>query len=193
MTQYIGRMRALLCMAFVVTALVAASAQDTSSGSISGTVTDSTGALIKGATVKLINTDRGATIRTVTTNSSGFYTATSLPLGTYTVEIADQGFKTENVKGLVLHVADQLTVNRSLSPGSTGETVSVEADQVQLNLQDATSAGLINSTQINQLVMVSRNYETLLNLQPGVAYGGATDVLQRGPVGVNGASSVVNF
>src|SRR6202012_4439707 len=43
------------------------------------------------------------------------------------------------------------------------------------------------------LVMVSRNYENLMTLQPGVAYGGATDVLQRGPVGVNGASSVVNF
>lgn len=193
MTQYTRKMRAALCTAFVATALVAAGAQDTSSGSISGTVTDSSGAVIKGATVKLINTDRGATIRTVTTNGSGFYTATSLPLGTYTVEIADQGFKTADVKGLVLHVADQLTVNRSLSAGSAGETVSVEANQVQLNLEDATSAGLINSTQINQLVMVSRNYETLLNLQPGVAYGGTTDVLQRGPVGVNGASSVVNF
>jgi hypothetical protein len=186
-------MRAALCTAFVATALVAAGAQDTSSGSISGTITDSSGAAIKGATVKLINTDRGATIRTVATNGSGFYTATSLPLGSYTVQISDQGFKTEDVKGVVLHVSDALTVSRSLSAGSAGETISVEADQVQLNLQDATSAGLINSTQINQLVMVSRNYENLLNLQPGVAYGGATDVLQRGPVGVNGASSVVNF
>src|SRR5580704_13387279 len=132
-------------------------------GSISGTITDSSGAAIKGATVKLINTDRGATIRTVATNGSGFYTATSLPLGSYTVQISDQGFKTEDVKGVVLHVSDALTVSRSLSAGSAGETISVEADQVQLNLQDDTSAGLINSTQINQLVMVSRNYENQLN------------------------------
>ena len=74
MTQYIRRMRAFLFTAFVATALVAAGAQDTSSGSISGTVTDSTGAVIKGATVRLINTDRGATIRTVTTNGSGLLT-----------------------------------------------------------------------------------------------------------------------
>lgn len=193
MTQYIRKIRAILCTAFVATALVGAGAQDTSSGSISGTITDSTGAAIKGATVKLINTDRGATVRTVETNSSGFYTATSLPLGTYTVEVADQGFKTEAVKGIVLHVSDALTISRSLVAGNSGETVNVQADQVQLNLQDATSAGLINSTQINELVMVSRNYETLINLQPGVAYGGTTDQLQRGPIGVNGASSVVSF
>jgi len=193
MNQYIRKMGAALCTAFVATALVTAGAQDTSSGSISGTITDSTGAAIKGASVKLINKERGTTVRTVTTNGSGFYTATNLPLGTYTVEIEDQGFKTEDVKGLVLHVSDQLTVNKSLAVGSAGETVSVEADQVQLNLQDATSAGLINSNQINNLVMVSRNYESLMNLQPGVAYGNATDVLQRGPVGVGGASSVVNF
>ncbi len=193
MTQTMRRMGAALCAAFITTALVTANAQDTTSGSISGTVTDSTGAAIRGATVKLVNTDRGGTVATETTNSSGYYTATHLPLGTYTVEIADQGFKTEDVRGVVLHVNDALTISRSMTPGSTGETVSVEASPVQLNLQDATSAGLINSTQINELTMVSRNYESLMNLQPGVAYGGTTDVLQRGPVGVNGASSVVNF
>jgi hypothetical protein len=172
---------------------VGAWAQDTTSGSISGTVTDSSGVAIKGATIELINTDRGATIRTLTTNSAGFFTGTSLPLGTYTVHIVDAGFKPVNVTDIVLHVNDALTVNRSLSAGSVNETVSVRSDQVQLNFQDATSAGLINSTQINQLVMVSRNYETLINLQPGVAFGGTTDQLQRGPIGVNGSSSVVAF
>lgn len=194
-------LKRFVCSAVWVVALAAlvgfgcagAWAQDTTTGSISGTITDSTGAVVKGASVKLINTDRGATIRTVTTNGSGSYTATSLPLGTYTVEVTNQGFKTLDVKGVVLHVNDALTVSRALETGGTTETVSVEADAVQLNLQDATSAGLINSTQINELVMVSRNYESLMNLQPGVAYGGATDVLQRGPVGVGGASSVVNF
>jgi len=193
MTERTRWMRTALCSVFIATAMIAAGAQDTSSGSISGTITDSTGAAIKGATVNLINNDRGATVRTVTTNGSGFYTATSLPLGTYTVQISDQGFKSENVKGLVLHVADALTVNRTLPAGSTSETINVEASAVQLNLQDATSAGLINSEQINNLVMVTRNYESLVNLQPGVTFSGSTDVLQRGPVGVNGASSVVAF
>lgn len=179
----------LLLSGFTLSAV----AQDATTGSISGTITDSSGAAIKGATVKLINADRNATIRTVPTNGAGFYTATSLPLGRYTVEVSDQGFKTQDVNGLVLHVNDALTVNQTMAPGSTGESVTVQASEVQLNLENATSQGLINSTQINQLVMVSRNYENLMTLQPGVAYGGATDVLQRGPVGVNGASSVVNF
>ncbi len=177
----------------MVTALVAAGAQDATSGSISGTITDSSGAAIKGATVKLINTDRGTTIRTLTTNGAGFYTGTALPLGTYTVQIVDQGFKTESVTGIVLHVSDALTVNRLLSAGGASETVTVTADTLGINLQDATSQGLINSEQMNEMPLVTRNYETLMNLQPGVAYGGATDDLTRGPSGLSGASSTVNF
>jgi hypothetical protein len=162
-------------------------------GSISGTITDSTGAAIKGATVTLINTDRGQDIRTLSTSTSGFYTATSLPLGTYTVRVAAPGFKTETVTGLVLHVSDSLTVNRKLVTGSVSETITVTADELQLNLQDATSAGLINSTQINNLTMITRNYETLINLQPGVAFGGASDQLNRGPNSPTGGSSTVAF
>jgi hypothetical protein len=193
MTRRTGWIKAAFCTAFVATAISVAGAQSATSGSISGTITDSTGAAIKGATVKLINTDRGATVRTVPTNSTGYYTATSLPLGTYTVEVTDQGFKTVDVKGLVLHVNDALTVNHALPNGAVNETVSVAADEAQLNLQNATSQGLINSTQINQLVMVTRNYESLVELQPGVVFGGGSDNLLRGPVGVGGGSSVVNF
>jgi Carboxypeptidase regulatory-like domain/TonB dependent receptor len=185
--------RISLILAVLLSLTVFAAAQDATTGSISGTVTDSTGAVIKNATVTLTNTDRGEVIRAVPTNSSGFFTATSLPLGTYSVKVEDVGFKTEVVTGLVLHVSDALTVNRTLTPGAVSEVVSVTAASAQLNLSDATSAGLLNSTQINELTMVSRNYESLMTLQPGVAYGNATDNLQRGPVGVNGSSSVVNF
>ncbi|MES2390181.1 MAG: carboxypeptidase-like regulatory domain-containing protein, partial [Acidobacteriota bacterium] len=184
-----GVLAAVALLAFAATGY----AQDASTGSISGTVKDSTGALIAGATVTITNTDRGAVQRTLVTNSSGFYTATSLPLGHYVVKIDEKGFKAETVTGIQLHVSDALTVNGALSAGSEGESVQVVAESQGVNLQDATSAGLINSTQINELVMVSRNYETLINLQPGVAFGGTTDQLQRGPIGVNGASSVVAF
>jgi hypothetical protein len=185
--------RISLCLALLLTFATAASAQQATTGSISGTITDSSGAVIKGATVTLTNSDRGEVVRTVTTTSAGSYTATSLPLGTYDIKVENTGFKTELVTALVLHAEDALTVNRTLIPGSVNEVVSVTAASVQLDLSDATSAGLINSNQINELTMVSRNYESLMTLQPGVAYGGATDNLQRGPVGVNGASSVVNF
>jgi hypothetical protein len=170
-----------------------ACAQSSVSGSISGTVTDSTGALVSGATVTITNTDRGEVMRVLKTSNAGFYTATSLPLGTYKVTIADAGFRTEAVTGVVLHANDALTVNRTLALGAASEVVSVTADQAQLDFEDATSQSLINSTQLNEMPLVTRNYETLMNLQPGVVYGGGTDDLTRGPSGIGGASSVVNF
>jgi len=170
-----------------------AAAQSSVSGSISGTVTDSSGAVIQGATVTLTNTDRGEDIRVLPTNSAGFFTAESLPLGTYTVKIADAGFKTDAVTDLVLHANDALTVNRILVPGGANEVVTVTAAEAQLNLENASSEGLINGEQMSEMPLVTRNYETLMNLQPGVAYGGASDQLARGPSGLSGASSTVAF
>jgi Carboxypeptidase regulatory-like domain/TonB-dependent Receptor Plug Domain len=163
------------------------------SGSISGTITDSSGAVISGAAVTLTNTDRGEKIRVLTTNSAGFFTAESLPLGTYSVTVAFSGFKTDVVTGLLLHANDALTVNRSLVPGGTNEVITVTADEAQLDLQDATSSGLINSAQINEMPLITRNYESLINLQPGVAFGGASDQLNRGPNSPTGGSSTVAF
>jgi hypothetical protein len=170
-----------------------AQAQDASTGSISGTITDASGAAVKGATVRLVNTDRNQTIRTIMTNGAGFYTGTSLPLGTYTVHVEDSGFKPVNVTGLILHTSDALTVNRALSAGGASETVTVSADEARVNLEDPTAAGLINSEQLNEMPLLTRNYETLLNLQPGVAFGGASDQLMRGPSGLSGSSSTVAF
>ena len=168
-------------------------AQDALTGSISGTVMDSTGAIIVGATVTITNTDRGQDLRVLKTNAEGFYTATSLPLGAYTVKVVNTGFKTETVTGLQLHAADALTVNRSLVAGSVSEVITVTAAEEQLNLEDSTSQTLINSEQMSEMPLVTRNYEMLMNLQPGVAFGGASDDLTRGPSGLGGASSTVAF
>jgi len=162
-------------------------------GSISGTVVDPSGAVIQGATVVLTNTDRGQDVRTLKTSSAGFYAAQSLPLGTYTVKVEDTGFKTETVTGLVLHAADALTVNKTLIAGSVSEVVNVTADVAQLNLEDSTSSGLINGEQMNELVLNNRNYEQFLELQPGVVYGGSTDQLYVGSTAPGGMSNTVNF
>src|SRR5579859_4171931 len=147
-----------------------ATAQSSVSGSISGTVTDSSGAIIQGAVVTITNTDRGQDITALKTTSSGYYTAGSLPLGAYTVKVSYPGFKTEVVTGLLLHANDALTVNRALSAGGTNETVTVTAADAQLNLENASSEGLINGEQMSEMPLVTRNYETLMNLQPGVVF-----------------------
>jgi hypothetical protein len=186
---------ALLTAIGLVFTVSYATAQSSVSGSISGTITDATGAVISGASVTITNTDRGEDIRVTKTNGAGFFMAESLPLGAYKVTITSSNFKTEVVAGIVLHAADELTVNRALTPGGANEVVTVNASDllVNVNLEDATSAGLINSEQMNEMPLVTRNYETLMNLQPGVTFGGATDDLTRGPSGLGGASSTVAF
>jgi len=188
-----GWVRGVFTAAIFAALAFSGRAQDATTGSITGTVTDSTGAIIKGATVVLTNTDRNQIERTLTTNGAGSYTATSLPLGNYTVKASSSGFTTIITNGITLHVADALTVNEKLNPGSASDTVTVTDQAPSINLTDATSAGLINSTQIKELTMVTRNYESLVELQPGVVFGGGSDNLLRGPVGVGGGSSVVNF
>ncbi len=185
-------LRIALCLTMLFGLAAFATAQETT-GSISGTITDSSAAAIKGASVILTNTDRGQDVRVLTTNSSGFYTGTSLPLGTYTVKVSQSGFKTEIVTSLVLHANDALTVNRTLSVGNVAETVTVTADQVQLNLENGMSQGLIDGTQVRELVLNNRNYEQLLLLQPGVSYGGASDQLYIGNSLPSGTSNTVAF
>jgi hypothetical protein len=192
MTRLGLRIPTFVLVALLTMFSVVAKAQETT-GSISGTINDSSGASVKGATVTLTNKDRGQDVRTLTTNAAGFYTATSLPLGTYSVKVTAGGFKGEEVTGLVLHVNDALTVNRTLVVGNASEVVTVTADQVQLNLENGMSEGLINGTQIRQLSLNNRNYEQLLLLQPGVSYGGANDQLYIGTSLPAGTSNQVAF
>jgi hypothetical protein len=172
---------------------VLARAQEVS-GSISGTVVDASGASVSGAVVTLTNTDRAYVERTVKTDKVGYYTATSLPLGNYSVTIATKGFKTASVTGLVLHANDALKVDQKLAVGSASETVTVVANQAAINLENGMSEGLVNGTQIRELVLNNRNYEQLLTLQPGVAYGSATnDQLYIGAVLPTGTSAQVAY
>ena len=85
----------VLCVSLWLGSAAFAGGQDATTGSISGVVTDASGAVIKGAMVVLINTDRNHVERTLTTSGSGFFTATALPLGTYTVKISDAGFRSD--------------------------------------------------------------------------------------------------
>ena len=93
----------------------------------------------------------------------------------------------------MLHVNDALTVNQQLKTGNTTEQVSIQADAVQLNFEDATSAGLISGQQARELVLNNRNYEQLIQLQPGVSYGGANDQLYVGSTVPSGSSNQVAF
>jgi len=169
-----------------------ASAQD-ASGSISGMVTDPSNALVAGATVTITNVDRGSVARVLNTSTQGAYAAPSLPPGQYSITVQAAGFRKTTVDKLVLHINEALAANVKLQVGDETQSVTVEADAVAINLENATSAGLINGTQMRELVLNNRNYEQLLALQPGVSYGGTSDQLYIGGSLPSGTTATVSF
>ena len=102
-------------------------AQTAATGTISGTVTDSTGAVVANASVLITDTDTGVT-RTVPTNSEGSYTATFLQPGHYEVAVSSTGFGKVNRKNLILTVGQTLTVDTSLTTGSVATEVVVTSE-----------------------------------------------------------------
>ncbi|MGA1983643.1 MAG: carboxypeptidase-like regulatory domain-containing protein [Acidobacteriaceae bacterium] len=165
--------RGAVWFVLLMTGLVLARAQEVS-GNISGTVVDAAGAVVGGATVTLTNTDRAYVERTLTTNKAGYYSATSLPLGTYSVTVAMKGFKTATETGIVLNASDELKVDEKLVVGAPTETVTIVADAARVNMENGQSSGLINGTQLRELILNNRNYEQFLAMQPGVSNGNAT-------------------
>ncbi|HEV2445022.1 MAG TPA: carboxypeptidase-like regulatory domain-containing protein, partial [Candidatus Sulfopaludibacter sp.] len=180
---------------FVLAAFLAASGfgQDIT-GSIAGTVTDPSGAGVPNAKVVVTNTDRGAVLRTVNTDTSGNFSAPLLPIGTYSISAEAAGFKTSNRVGIALNVNDKLVVNLPLEVGQITEQVTVEASAVEVELASATASNLISGQQIRELSINNRNYEQLVALMPGVS-NGASDQLYIGatnPLGTNTVSFAIN-
>jgi hypothetical protein len=103
---------------------------------------------VNGAKVTVTNTDRAFVERTLTTNKAGFYAASSLPLGKYSVSITVKGFKTSTISGVVLHASDQLKVDQKLEVGAATETVNIVVNQAPINLENGMSEGLITGNQI---------------------------------------------
>lgn len=161
-------------------------------GDIRGIVRDPSGAVVTGAKVTVTNIDRNTTLRTLTTGSDGSYVATALPVGRYKVVIDAQGFHTFTAENIILNINDRRVVDIALKIGSEATTVNVEDTPVQVDLNTAQQAGLINGTQIRELAVLSRNFVQLVALQPGVTTDMATDQLYVGASNPTGFSNQIN-
>jgi Carboxypeptidase regulatory-like domain len=161
-------------------------------GQIRGIVTDSSGAVVSNAKVTITNTDRNQVIRTLETDSSGEYVAPFLPVGRYSIAVEVKGFSKYVKNDIVLNVSDRLTVDTALQAGALTETVSVEADPLQVNTQNVAVEGLITGTQVRELPLNNRNYEQLVTLQPGVTSNTA-DQVYVGTTNPQGAVNIVSF
>jgi len=177
----------------VVILLGAALAWAGITGSISGVVTDSTGAVIAGAAVTATETQTG--VRTeIATDSKGFYNFPSLPIGTYTVEVRAHGFKTYTQNDLVVDANSALRVNVTLQLGEATERIIITTDAVQVETQNTQMGEVISGSKIAAVPLNGRAFTDLLSLQPGVvptAYGSqAPDINSRGPSGGLDAGNV---
>lgn len=163
------RQKFQVCVIFLVTLMMAAtlSAQNITA-TITGTVTDATGAVIPGATVTATNTATGLT-RTAQSTGTGAYTLPQLPVGTYTVKISDKGFTSYQANDVTLHVGDQLGLNVSLKAGSVSQEVTVSTAAVPVQTASAAQSDTVTGTQIRNLQLNNRNFEQLVTLQPGVS------------------------
>jgi hypothetical protein len=141
--------------------------------SVQGLVTDSSGAIVSGARVTLTNEATGVS-NTVTTNETGNYTFPLVPVGNYAMRVEMSGFKTEAVRSLRVETAAQVRQNFELQVGQLAETVEVSATAAVLNTENATVGGVIENKRIIELPLNGRNVVSLAVLVPGVQFGERT-------------------
>jgi Carboxypeptidase regulatory-like domain/TonB dependent receptor len=139
----------------------------TSSGRILGIVADQSGGVIPGATVTIIDTQRGVA-RTLTTDDAGEYNAPTLIPGTYTVRVEAQGFKKLNRQNVLLEVGREVRVDLTLQPGEKTETITVTDSIPLVEATNGTLGGTLSTAEINDLPLNGRNYQSLMGLRPGV-------------------------
>jgi hypothetical protein len=138
-------------------------------GRISGTVQDSNGASVPNASVKVVNSANNSE-RAVTTDESGFYTVTNLPVGSYTIEAEAKGYKKALVSGQTVTADARLTVDLKLEVGEVSETVEiVGAAGETVNTTSGEVSRVIDQQQVQNLALNGRNYIQLLSFVPGVA------------------------
>ncbi len=138
-----------------------------SAGRIVGTVTDQSGGVVAGATVTIVDTERGVT-RTLTTDDAGEYNAPNLNPGAYTVRAEAKGFKRIERQNVVIEVAKEVRVDMTVQPGDLGQTVTVTEQVPLVETTNATLGGTLDNSDIVDMPLNGRNYQNLLALRPGV-------------------------
>src|SRR6516165_1066268 len=135
-------------------------------GRILGTVTDTTGGYIAGATVTVTDVARGLT-QTLTTDADGAYVALNLIAGSYTVRAEFKGFKTFERKNVLLEVGKDVRVDAVLQTGIQTETITITEEVPMVDTTSTALGGTISNVTINQIPLNGRNYQNLLTLRPG--------------------------
>ncbi len=158
---------------------------------LSGTVTDSSGAVISGSSVVVTNENTKAEVARSLTDSSGTFVALQLPAGEYSLTVAVQGFKSFTLSHILLSVAQRLQVPITLQPGNVSTNVEVAANsQPPLENSTSTLSTLITPTQVRTLPLPNRDITQLIALTPGVVLGGTATSLNNSQLSINGSRTL---
>ena len=161
----------LVLAGFVVLAFVLANAAPLyaqfDTGAVLGTVTDSSGASVNGASVTLTNEGTSATA-TFTTQADGAYKFTPVRVGTYKVTVTLSGFQTAVQHGIAVNVGQSLVVDIALKPGAVTETIEVTTSAPVLQSQDASVGQIVDTRSVNNLPLNGRNFTFLAQIVAGV-------------------------
>jgi hypothetical protein len=167
--------------------------QNSNTGEIKGTVSDSSGAVVPGVTVTITNVQTGVVLVT-TTNSAGLYDEPSVPIGLYKISFSKTGFRTTVREGLTLQI-QTIAVDVVLQVGSITEEVVVNADVPQLETETSDQHVNLDTVAVDSAPIVGTDWRgELTQLIPGVNNGGGTGQAVGQQIGVNGTQSYnVNF
>src|SRR3984885_7808711 len=189
MDSVLSRTRTMLLLAFAVISLCVGAFAQGGSGELTGLVTDPTGAVITGASVKLTNTSTGEE-RTSTTTAAGTYRFPALPVvGTYTLEISPQGFKSSVVKDIIMSVGTIVTRDVKLEVGQTTEQVTVEAGAQLVQTEDSALSQNIDRQVWTNMPLEDRSQNEFMGLIAGAEPAQEAMLgTDRGPA-VNGTRS----
>jgi Carboxypeptidase regulatory-like domain len=192
----------LLALTVSLSLGISAFAQETT-GTLVGSVKDSNGAAVAGATVNITDTAKGGiTVRTLITNDDGEFSVPSLSPSVYSVTVEAKNFKKAVRTSVKLDVGERKSVDVKLEAGKIEETVTVEADPVSIDLNSATNGTTISGDQVREISINNRNFTQLVALAPGVSndlsdqvYVGTTNPEGQAntvQISVNGARSSQN-
>jgi hypothetical protein len=166
-------------MLFLLATMTVAMQGQSIFGSIVGNVSDSSGAAVVGAKVTVTSNATNEKFST-TTSSIGAYQFAQLPVGVFTVQVNAPGFKVFVAKGVEVHVSTNTSLNASLQPGAVSETVTIQADEVQVETTSAAAGEVVTGAQIRELPLNGENFLGLTQLSPGVSAAASYDGEDKG-------------
>jgi carboxypeptidase family protein/TonB-dependent receptor-like protein len=187
------RLKTIISLLTLLFALGGAAFGQEITGDLLGTVKDSTGALIRGATVTITDPSKAnAVVRSLTTNDDGGFFAPNLSPGIYSITVEAPNFKKYVTTDVKLDVGQKRSVDIALEPGNISEVVTVAADAVAVELTTPTASTLISGDQARELSLNNRNFVQLVALAPGVS-NNLDDQVYVGTVNPTGQANTINI